>query len=162
GFTASPSSRGLGHYPFTVATGVRIPVGTPLFITRPASAGLVLSVFRADARRTDFFCIDSPSRRDVVYLRPTSWLTTGVGNAVRGIFATAAPGCSTCRHRRRPAPHVIGCERPRKAAASIRRLLRHDHAPAVASPDRLPRDAAGRLHTGNRGYECGRVAGSGQ
>ena len=28
-FTASPSSRGLGHYPFTVATGVRIPVGTP-------------------------------------------------------------------------------------------------------------------------------------
>ena len=25
----SPSSRGLGHYPFTVATGVRIPVGTP-------------------------------------------------------------------------------------------------------------------------------------
>ena len=30
-FTASPSSRGLGHYPFTVATGVRIPVGTPLF-----------------------------------------------------------------------------------------------------------------------------------
>ncbi len=29
-FTASPSSRGLGHYPFTVATGVRIPVGTPI------------------------------------------------------------------------------------------------------------------------------------
>ena len=27
--SASPSSRGLGHYPFTVATGVRIPVGTP-------------------------------------------------------------------------------------------------------------------------------------
>src|SRR5688572_1291981 len=26
----SPSSRGLGHYPFTVATGVRIPVGTPV------------------------------------------------------------------------------------------------------------------------------------
>ena len=27
---ASPSSRGLGHHPFTVRTGVRIPVGTPL------------------------------------------------------------------------------------------------------------------------------------
>src|SRR5690606_5099498 len=27
--TASPSSRGLGHHPFTVDTGVRIPVGTP-------------------------------------------------------------------------------------------------------------------------------------
>src|ERR1700694_4198159 len=26
---ASPSSRGLGHIPFTDATGVRIPVGTP-------------------------------------------------------------------------------------------------------------------------------------
>ncbi len=25
----SPSSRGLGHHPFTVRTGVRIPVGTP-------------------------------------------------------------------------------------------------------------------------------------
>ena len=26
-FRASPSSRGLGHHPFTVATGVRIPWG---------------------------------------------------------------------------------------------------------------------------------------
>ena len=27
--SASPSSRGLGHCPFTAATGVRIPLGTP-------------------------------------------------------------------------------------------------------------------------------------
>src|SRR5690242_2951467 len=27
--TQSPSSRGLGHRPFTAITGVRIPVGTP-------------------------------------------------------------------------------------------------------------------------------------
>ncbi len=27
----SPSSRGLGHDPFTVVTGVRIPLGTPSF-----------------------------------------------------------------------------------------------------------------------------------
>ena len=27
--TMSPSSRGLGHYPFTVVTGVRIPLGMP-------------------------------------------------------------------------------------------------------------------------------------
>src|SRR3546814_18800378 len=27
--STSPSSRGLGHHPFTVDTGVRIPVGTP-------------------------------------------------------------------------------------------------------------------------------------
>ena len=32
--TTSPSSRGLGHDPFTVATGVRIPVGTP-FLPAP-------------------------------------------------------------------------------------------------------------------------------
>jgi hypothetical protein len=37
-FTASPSSRGLGHYPFTVATGVRIPVGTPLLQRLRAAA----------------------------------------------------------------------------------------------------------------------------
>ncbi len=30
-FTGSPSSRGLGHRPFTAITGVRIPVGTPRF-----------------------------------------------------------------------------------------------------------------------------------
>ena len=28
----SPSSRGLGHCPFTAATGVRIPLGTPFFL----------------------------------------------------------------------------------------------------------------------------------
>jgi hypothetical protein len=35
-FNASPSSRGLGHHPFTVATGVRIPVGTPIIRFRQA------------------------------------------------------------------------------------------------------------------------------
>ena len=36
--STSPSSRGLGHIPFTDATGVRIPVGTPLYPTRSAQA----------------------------------------------------------------------------------------------------------------------------
>ena len=31
---ASPSSRGLGHRPFTAVTGVRIPVGTPLILKK--------------------------------------------------------------------------------------------------------------------------------
>ena len=31
----SPSSRGLGHRPFTAITGVRIPVGTPYKATQP-------------------------------------------------------------------------------------------------------------------------------
>ena len=30
GSSRSPSSRGLGHHPFTVSTGVRIPLGTPV------------------------------------------------------------------------------------------------------------------------------------
>ena len=29
-YLLSPSSRGLGHRPFTAVTGVRIPVGTPI------------------------------------------------------------------------------------------------------------------------------------
>ena len=35
----SPSSRGLGHDPFTVGTGVRIPVGTPSILK--AALGLL-------------------------------------------------------------------------------------------------------------------------
>ena len=31
------SSRGLGHHPFTVATGVRIPVGSPSFVALGSS-----------------------------------------------------------------------------------------------------------------------------
>ena len=31
----SPSSRGLGHHPFTVSTGVRIPLGTPDRLIQP-------------------------------------------------------------------------------------------------------------------------------
>ena len=34
------SSRGLGHHPFTVSTGVRIPVGSPSFV----ALGFVVSV----------------------------------------------------------------------------------------------------------------------
>jgi hypothetical protein len=46
----SPSSRGLGHYPFTVATGVRIPVGTP--------SG------NGSRKRAVFLCWNRNSRRD--------------------------------------------------------------------------------------------------
>ncbi len=38
-FTGSPSSRGLGHRPFTAITGVRIPVGTPRFQSCRGIAG---------------------------------------------------------------------------------------------------------------------------
>ena len=36
-FSASPSSRGPGHRPFTAVTGVRIPLGTPVFATPVAN-----------------------------------------------------------------------------------------------------------------------------
>ena len=39
----SPSSRGLGHHPFTVGTGVRIPVGTPR-CERPPSRRLFFAL----------------------------------------------------------------------------------------------------------------------
>src|ERR1041385_3989106 len=47
--TSSPSSRGLGHRPFTAVTGVRIPLGTP-FILSYAS----LAVPRNAARPRNF------------------------------------------------------------------------------------------------------------
>ena len=37
----SPSSRGLGHRPFTAVTGVRIPLGTPYKTERPALCGSI-------------------------------------------------------------------------------------------------------------------------
>src|SRR6185369_17581258 len=38
GRSRSPSSRGLGHYPFTVGTRVRIPLGTPASLPSPATS----------------------------------------------------------------------------------------------------------------------------
>ena len=43
--TTSPSSRGLGHDPFTVATGVRIPVGTPILRAPPSRGGFAVTHF---------------------------------------------------------------------------------------------------------------------
>ncbi len=47
----SPSSRGLGHRPFTAVTGVRIPLGTPFNVTarkytRPYKTAVIPSVAR--------------------------------------------------------------------------------------------------------------------
>jgi len=39
-FVLSPSSRGLGHYPFTVVTRVRIPSGTPSFMCKDKELAL--------------------------------------------------------------------------------------------------------------------------
>ena len=48
----SPSSRGLGHRPFTAITGVRIPVGTPVFrvlFVEQISCGVVVQLVRIPA-----------------------------------------------------------------------------------------------------------------
>ena len=56
----SPSSRGLGHRPFTAVTGVRIPLGTPYRTRRPAESGSSglrgLDMAWKSARCTDVLC----------------------------------------------------------------------------------------------------------
>ena len=54
-FQVSPSSRGLGHHPFTVDTGVRIPVGTPLFKQTGSSQGLPVLPVNMRARNSGLF-----------------------------------------------------------------------------------------------------------
>ncbi len=46
----SPSSRGLGHHPFTVSTGVRIPLGTPGYVEKPPRAAFFTSVCPGSGR----------------------------------------------------------------------------------------------------------------
>ena len=60
----SPSSRGLGHHPFTVGTGVRIPVGTPvMYVLYPGGfcrAALAKSAISYGGRRV---CADTAPRK---------------------------------------------------------------------------------------------------
>ena len=59
-FRASPSSRGLGHHPFTVATGVRIPVGTPILENPGLGRGFSLPAIYGKAPSTHG--VDLPGR----------------------------------------------------------------------------------------------------
>ena len=45
-----PSSRGLGHRPFTAVTGVRIPLGTPKRKKRTRKGVFFVSVYRGDEK----------------------------------------------------------------------------------------------------------------
>src|SRR4051794_34233289 len=49
----SPSSRGLGHHPFTVSTRVRIPQGTPVLGSRASAAFVGHSWQRKGAVKLD-------------------------------------------------------------------------------------------------------------
>ena len=67
-FTASPSSRGLGHHPFTVDTGVRIPVGTPLKTKKDSGNGVLFfatdqPLFTATGHRLAFAALGHLGRR---------------------------------------------------------------------------------------------------
>ena len=53
----SPSSRGLGHRPFTAITGVRIPVGTPLNQRLSNRLGVGISI------NIDVWCADAARKR---------------------------------------------------------------------------------------------------
>ncbi len=74
---ASPSSRGLGHHPFTVATGVRIPVGTPFIENKdPDFAGSFL-LEKLPAQQAMRKKKKLPLRRRVRYYSALENLDTG-------------------------------------------------------------------------------------
>ena len=103
GSTASPSSRGLGHHPFTVDTGVRIPVGTPSCTTKgPPSAGFssftIADVSARWSRATTCRPHQRPSRR-------AAWPRRG--RRRRGT-ATICPGTCSFASCGRALPRVAG------------------------------------------------------
>jgi hypothetical protein len=59
----SPSSRGLGHCPFTAATGVRIPVGTPFFLILHSDHGCQYTTRERQTFLHDLGLVPSTSRR---------------------------------------------------------------------------------------------------
>ena len=66
----SPSSRGLGHLPFTEATGVRIPVGTP-HRKKPLSIDSGFFLFGY----VFFYCPNWHTLSLIKLTSATSWLT---------------------------------------------------------------------------------------
>ena len=92
--SGSPSSRGLGHYPFTVGTGVRIPVGMPV-IARVARAGrcdpsLALVLWRPAGRSIAKSLQAARVARRLDHGR-------GFAAAARGVLPSIATGFSRCR-----------------------------------------------------------------
>ena len=70
GENASPSSRGLGHGPFTPVTGVRLPVGTPILSIRYISSNFAF-LFGGPFGRAGFLCLRSTARQ--LKLSPLSY-----------------------------------------------------------------------------------------
>ncbi len=87
---ASPSSRGLGHHPFTVRTGVRIPVGTPLPYS-PCQISLVISP-------------DQASR--CIYLSFTRIGIGGTSNSVQGRPRTSTAADEIARNYWKSRPEM--------------------------------------------------------
>ena len=70
----SPSSRGLGHHPFTVSTGVRIPLGTP------GCCGIVVAVVCTDC------CKFRPVKTE------SGWKASSGTKSPSAAFIISAPG----------------------------------------------------------------------
>ncbi len=130
GSTKSPSSRGLGHYPFTVGTGVRIPVGTPrqegsaqLADPRPQQrccgddqCGVVVQSVRIPACHAGGRGFESrPLRQpnEGAYGLPFSF-APGMGTPVLGCDPPSASACS-----RADADASSGAAQPKSCAVSI-------------------------------------------
>ena len=135
--SASPSSRGLGHHPFTVDTGVRIPVGTPLYKQTGSSRELpvLLCAIGASARALRrILRVDVYSRHAFFRARAAASAArrpAGIrrhGRCVRSCGACARDGArGAFRLRDASAVSFDGCGcicRRRRKVSRARQLLR--------------------------------------
>ena len=111
--SASPSSRGLGHHPFTVDTGVRIPVGTPLFKQTGSSRELPVLLCARFATRHG----SRRSRSGATPVRARSLLECAGcrGGHADPLFCRRVSTRETRRSRARP------CREPARACKAMRR-----------------------------------------
>jgi hypothetical protein len=77
GSPRSPSSRGLGHHPFTVSTGVRIPLGTPDFVVTQ-QFGAVVQLVRISACHAEGRGFESRPLRQYFQINPVNSLNCWV------------------------------------------------------------------------------------
>ena len=103
GFFTSPSSRGLGLRPFTPATGVRIPLGTPYLRKSRPQAGFFLDIgfptrtrTRSFAQRMGAVRTERSDRRHREAMAPAG-PAAGGGAVNRAERQTASRSISACR-----------------------------------------------------------------
>jgi hypothetical protein len=97
GSPRSPSSRGLGHHPFTVSTGVRIPVGTPKLQTSSEQQ----TMQHIAKPRFAAFVVYVPFSRHAPFFRRASFPRGS--HLQRATWRTARPNAIACATATEPA-----------------------------------------------------------